>query len=55
MAGCGNHGCRIEKPTGMGTNGRCNCCVECKGRGSVDDELSGQPLICGHCDGKGRR
>ena len=25
MAGCGNHGCYIEKPTGQGTNGRCNC------------------------------
>ena len=25
MAGCSNHGCYIEKPKGMGTNGRCNC------------------------------
>ena len=25
MAGCGNHGCFIEKPKGQGTNGRCNC------------------------------
>ena len=25
MAGCGNHGCFIEKPNGQGTNGRCNC------------------------------
>ena len=25
MAGCGNHGCLIEKPVGQGTNGRCNC------------------------------
>ena len=25
MAGCGNHGCFIEKPEGQGTNGRCNC------------------------------
>ena len=25
MAGCGNHGCFIEKPKGQGTNGRCTC------------------------------
>ena len=25
MAGCGNHGCFIEKPEGQGTNGSCNC------------------------------
>ena len=25
MAGCGNHGCFIEKPEGQGTHGRCNC------------------------------
>lgn len=25
MAGCGDHGCFIEKPKGQGTNGRCNC------------------------------
>jgi hypothetical protein len=25
MAGCGNHGCWIEKPKGQGTNGRCHC------------------------------
>ena len=25
MAGCGNHGCFIEKPKGQGTNGGCNC------------------------------
>ena len=25
MAGCGNHGCFIEKPEGQGTNGRCKC------------------------------
>ena len=25
MAGCGNHGCFVEKPKGQGTNGRCNC------------------------------
>lgn len=25
MAGCTNHGCLIEKPQGMGTNGRCRC------------------------------
>ena len=25
MAGCGNHGCFIEKPKGQGTNGRCKC------------------------------
>lgn len=25
MAGCGNHGCFIERPKGQGTNGRCNC------------------------------
>ena len=25
MAGCGNHGCFIERPNGQGTNGRCNC------------------------------
>lgn len=24
-AGCGNHGCRIRKPTGMATNGPCKC------------------------------
>lgn len=23
--GCGNHGCRIYKPKGMGTNGSCQC------------------------------
>jgi len=25
MAGCANHGCYIEKPRGMGTNGTCHC------------------------------
>ena len=25
MAGCGNHGCFIEKPEGQGANGRCKC------------------------------
>jgi len=25
MAGCGNHGCWIEKPVGQGTNGHCHC------------------------------
>lgn len=25
MAGCGNHGCYVEKPKGQGTNGRCKC------------------------------
>ena len=25
MAGCGNHGCFIERPSGQGTNGSCNC------------------------------
>ena len=25
MAGCGNHGCFVEKPKGQGMNGRCNC------------------------------
>jgi len=25
MAGCGSHSCLIEKPKGMGTNGRCSC------------------------------
>ena len=25
MAGCGGHGCFIEKPKGQGTNGRCDC------------------------------
>lgn len=25
MAGCGNHGCFIERPKGQGTNGRCKC------------------------------
>lgn len=25
MAGCGNHGCFVEKPKGQGANGRCNC------------------------------
>ena len=25
MAGCGNHGCFIEKPKGQGTNSRCDC------------------------------
>ena len=24
-AGCSNHGCFIEKPVGMGTNGPCHC------------------------------
>jgi hypothetical protein len=28
MAGCGNHGCWIEKPVGQGTNGRCHCLDE---------------------------
>lgn len=28
MAGCGNHGCFIEKPKGQGTNGRCKCLRE---------------------------
>ena len=23
--GCGNHGCRINPPTGMGTNAICSC------------------------------
>lgn len=23
--GCGNHGCRILKPTGQGTNASCSC------------------------------
>lgn len=23
--GCGNHGCRIKSPTGMGTNSLCQC------------------------------
>jgi hypothetical protein len=23
--GCGDHGCFVEKPTGMGTNGSCRC------------------------------
>ena len=23
--GCGNHLCRVVKPTGMGTNGKCQC------------------------------
>jgi len=23
--GCGNHGCRIKKPVGMGTNSTCSC------------------------------
>lgn len=25
MSGCSNHGCYIERPKGMGTNGRCHC------------------------------
>ena len=25
MAGCGNHGCFVEKPEGQGTNGSCDC------------------------------
>lgn len=25
MKGCGNHGCKIAKPDGMGTNGPCAC------------------------------
>lgn len=25
MRGCGDHGCVIEKPVGMGTNGGCRC------------------------------
>jgi len=25
MSGCSDHNCVIEKPTGMGTNGGCNC------------------------------
>lgn len=23
--GCGNHGCCVKQPTGMGTNGACRC------------------------------
>lgn len=23
--GCGNHGCKIKKPVGQGTNAPCNC------------------------------
>jgi len=23
--GCGNHGCQIKQPTGMGTNSSCRC------------------------------
>jgi hypothetical protein len=23
--GCGNHGCRVNPPTGLATNGACNC------------------------------
>ena len=26
MKGCGDNGCHIEKPVGMGTNGGCRCC-----------------------------
>ena len=25
FGGCSNHGCIIEKPRGMGTNGSCQC------------------------------
>jgi hypothetical protein len=25
MAGCRNHGCLVETPKGMATNGRCTC------------------------------
>ena len=25
MKGCGNHGCIINPPIGVGTNGRCRC------------------------------
>ena len=25
LEGCGNHGCRISPPKGMGGNGRCMC------------------------------
>jgi len=25
LDGCGDHGCLIKKPTGMGTNGGCRC------------------------------
>jgi hypothetical protein len=25
IRGCGDHGCLIEKPEGMGTNGGCRC------------------------------
>jgi len=25
MTGCGNHGCFIKKPKGIGTNGPCHC------------------------------
>lgn len=25
LKGCGNHGCRVKKPTGMATNGGCTC------------------------------
>ena len=25
VLGCGNHGCKVKKPTGMATNGPCTC------------------------------
>lgn len=28
MQGCGDHGCLIDPPTGMGTNGGCRCHLE---------------------------
>lgn len=27
--GCGNHGCVINPPTGMGTNSGCKCAPKC--------------------------
>ena len=30
--GCGNHGCVIKAPTGMATNGPCNCRPRTVGR-----------------------
>jgi len=28
IGGCGNHGCLIKQPTGMGTNAGCRCWMD---------------------------
>ena len=43
MKGCGNHGCRVEEPKGIATNGRCRCQV-----GLIErDTVAGTCAQCG--------